>query len=134
LSAKFGANYEADLPAKQKKKKKQTRLQVAHVHRWWKARSCKTKKKRKKGFVGLILFFSFINKALSMFFIIIIKTYKATLSPFLGSNCRFDPTCSEYGLQAFRGHPPLRALSLVTKRIFRCHPFNAGGVDPIPKQ
>ena len=134
MSAKFGANYEADLPAKQKKKKKQTRLQVAHVHRWWKARSCKTKKKRKKGFVGLILFFSFINKALSMFFIIIIKTYKATLSPFLGSSCRFDPTCSEYGLQAFRGHPPIKALLLVAKRILRCHPFNAGGVDPIPKQ
>jgi len=134
LSAKFGANYEADLPAKQKKKKKQTRVQVTHVHRRRKARSCKTKKKRKKGFVSLILFFSFINNALSMFFILVIKVYKATFSPFMGSNCRFEPTCSEYGLQAFRGYPPIKALLLVTKRILRCHPFNSGGVDPMPKQ
>ena len=81
----------------------------------------------------IVLLTSFINKVLSAFFILIIKTYKATLSPFLGSNCRFDPTCSEYGLQAFQNHQPTKALFLLTKRIFRCHPFNAGGADPIPK-
>jgi len=80
-----------------------------------------------------ILFLSFISKAVSMSFVFLIKAYKVTLSPFLGSNCRFDPTCSEYGIQAFQKYNPTKAFFLLIKRVSRCHPFSPGGADPAPK-
>ena len=80
-----------------------------------------------------VLFLSSICKAASVFFIFLIKTYRITLSPFLGSNCRFDPTCSDYGIQAFQKHSFIKAFSLLIKRISRCHPFSSGGADPLPK-
>ena len=81
----------------------------------------------------IVLFLSIINKPVSMFFILLIKTYRLCLSPFLGSNCRFDPTCSEYGIQAFKKHNLIKAFVLIGKRVFRCHPFSSGGADPLPK-
>ena len=80
-----------------------------------------------------ILFLSFIRKAASVSFVFLIKAYKLTLSPFLGANCRFDPTCSEYGIQAFQKYSPTKALFLLIKRVFRCHPLSSGGADPVPK-
>ena len=80
-----------------------------------------------------ILFLSFISKAASVSFVFLIKAYRAALSPFLGSNCRFDPTCSEYGIQAFQKHGFIRAFALLIKRVSRCHPFSSGGADPVPK-
>tara|TARA_B100000029_G_scaffold168020_1_gene164217 strand:+ start:186 stop:500 length:315 start_codon:yes stop_codon:yes gene_type:complete len=80
-----------------------------------------------------ILFLSFISKAASVSFVFLIKAYRAALSPFLGSNCRFDPTCSEYGIQAFQKHSPTKAFFLLIKRVFRCHPLSSGGADPVPK-
>ena len=81
----------------------------------------------------IVLFLSFISKPVSMFFILLIKIYSLFLSPFLVSSCRFDPTCSEYGIQAFKKHNLIKAFVLTTKRVFRCHPFNSGGADPLPK-
>tara|TARA_Y100000588_G_scaffold165000_1_gene179073 strand:+ start:613 stop:927 length:315 start_codon:yes stop_codon:yes gene_type:complete len=80
-----------------------------------------------------ILFLSLISKVASVSFIFLIKAYRVILSPFLGSNCRFDPTCSEYGIQAFQKHNPTKAFFLLIKRVSRCHPFSSGGADPVPK-
>ena len=57
--------------------------------------------------------------------------YRAILSPLLGGQCRFQPSCSEYALQALGIHSPLYALILIIKRIARCHPWHPGGYDPV---
>ena len=64
--------------------------------------------------------------------ILIIKTYQITLSPLLGSNCRFHPTCSEYTIQAVNEHGVYRGLILGIKRILKCHPLGPKGYDPVP--
>ena len=64
--------------------------------------------------------------------ILIIKTYQITLSPLLGSNCRFHPTCSEYTIQAVNEHGVYRGLILGIKRISKCHPLGPKGYDPVP--
>lgn len=61
-----------------------------------------------------------------------IHLYRATLSPLLGGQCRFEPTCSCYGLNALRIHGPIRGLRLTIGRVCRCHPWSAGGYDPVP--
>jgi uncharacterized protein len=63
--------------------------------------------------------------------ILLVKLYQVTLSPFLGRQCRFYPTCSWYSLEALRTHGVAGAW-LTMKRLARCHPFCAGGYDPVP--
>ena len=58
--------------------------------------------------------------------------YKRFLSPLLPPACRFTPTCSEYAREAVTRHGVGRGLSLAARRLARCHPFNAGGADPVP--
>lgn len=65
--------------------------------------------------------------------IILVKGYRMLLSPWLGSNCRFEPTCSLYALQALEEHGAARGIWLSTGRLLRCHPWCQGGVDPVPK-
>ena len=65
-------------------------------------------------------------------FIAGIRLYQATLRPFVGGQCRYHPTCSDYGLEAYRQHGPIRGTVLTVKRILRCHPFVKGGYDPVP--
>ena len=60
-----------------------------------------------------------------------LRFYKLYLSPLLPSACRFYPTCSEYMLQAVERHGVLRGVWMGTKRLAKCHPFHAGGVDPV---
>lgn len=62
----------------------------------------------------------------------LIKAYQWLVSPVLGSNCRFHPTCSQYALQALDTHGPLRGSYLALRRIGRCHPWHEGGYDPVP--
>ena len=62
----------------------------------------------------------------------LITLYRWTLSPFLGSRCRFYPSCSQYAAEAIVVHGAARGAWLALKRILRCHPFNSGGVDPVP--
>ena len=64
--------------------------------------------------------------------LILILAYKRLLSPFLGKNCRFYPTCSEYMFEAIDKHGLSKGLRLGTKRLLKCHPFHEGGVDPVP--
>ncbi|KAA0214011.1 MAG: membrane protein insertion efficiency factor YidD [Leptolyngbya sp. PLA3] len=65
-------------------------------------------------------------------FVALIWAYRCTLSPFLGGQCRFHPTCSRYALEAYRMHGPWLGTRLTVRRVLRCHPFNRGGYDPVP--
>jgi putative membrane protein insertion efficiency factor len=62
----------------------------------------------------------------------LITAYRYVLSPFLGPSCRFYPTCSAYASEAIETHGPLRGTWLAVKRILKCHPWHAGGVDLVP--
>ena len=62
----------------------------------------------------------------------LIRGYQRFISPLLGSNCRFHPTCSHYMLEAVQRYGAVKGLWLGIKRIARCHPFNPGGYDPVP--
>ncbi len=61
-----------------------------------------------------------------------IRFYQKAISPFLPSQCRFSPTCSEYARQAILKHGPIRGTWLGIVRLSKCHPFHAGGEDPVP--
>lgn len=61
-----------------------------------------------------------------------IRLYQRWLSPAMGDHCRFAPTCSSYALEALRLHGGLRGTWLTLSRLARCHPWNAGGLDPVP--
>jgi len=64
--------------------------------------------------------------------IFIIKAYQRWLSPLLGNNCRFNPTCSSYAIGAINRFGAVKGCWLAAKRILKCHPLNAGGDDPVP--
>ncbi|WP_067450735.1 membrane protein insertion efficiency factor YidD [Actinomadura macra] len=64
--------------------------------------------------------------------ILLIRAYRRFLSPLLGQQCRFQPSCSAYGLEALQTHGALRGTWLTVRRIGRCHPFHPGGHDPVP--
>lgn len=63
--------------------------------------------------------------------IFLLNFYKRLISPLLPSACRFYPTCSEYMLEAVRKYGAVRGIWLGLKRLARCHPFDAGGFDPV---
>ncbi|MCQ9377269.1 membrane protein insertion efficiency factor YidD [Methyloversatilis sp. XJ19-49] len=62
----------------------------------------------------------------------VLAVYRYAVSPMLGANCRFLPSCSEYATEAIRRHGSLRGSWLSLRRIARCHPWNPGGHDPVP--
>ena len=61
-----------------------------------------------------------------------IRFYRYVISPWLGYNCRFTPTCSAYAIEAIETHGALRGSWLTAGRILRCHPWCKGGHDPVP--
>lgn len=67
-------------------------------------------------------------------FIILIRFYRVCISPLKPPSCRFTPTCSEYAIEAFRMHGPVKGLFLTVRRIGRCHPWGGSGYDPVPEQ
>lgn len=73
-----------------------------------------------------------INRIFSGVFIGLIKIYQFTLSPFLGKQCRFVPTCSQYGIEAIKKYGALKGSWLTIKRIVRCNPWGGSGYDPVP--
>jgi len=66
--------------------------------------------------------------------IALVKGYRLLLSPWLGSACRFTPTCSAYALQALQDHGALAGSYLTVARLARCHPWCDGGLDAVPAQ
>jgi putative membrane protein insertion efficiency factor len=64
----------------------------------------------------------------------LVRAYRFFLSPWLGSACRFEPTCSAYALQALQQHGAAAGSYLTLRRLARCHPWCAGGHDPVPEQ
>jgi putative membrane protein insertion efficiency factor len=66
------------------------------------------------------------------FFILLILFYQKFISPGLKKNCRFEPTCSSYTIEAINKYGILKGSYLGTKRILKCHPFHKGGYDPVP--
>ena len=69
--------------------------------------------------------------SLKTFFISLIKFYKIFLSPFLGANCRYIPTCSDYAIQAIEQKGIIKGIYISFKRVLRCHPFGGSGYDPV---
>lgn len=73
-----------------------------------------------------------MKKILAYPFILIIRGYQIFLSPLLPASCRFTPTCSQYGLEAFKKYGPFKGFWLTVKRIARCRPGGGHGDDPVP--
>lgn len=73
-----------------------------------------------------------MRKILSAPLILLIRFYQAAISPFLGSNCRYTPTCSAYGIEAIKKYGPLKGGRLTVKRIISCRPGGRHGYDPVP--
>jgi putative membrane protein insertion efficiency factor len=68
------------------------------------------------------------------FFIGIIRFYQKFISPITPPTCRFYPTCSHYGLEAYHRFGVIKGSYLTIKRILKCHPFHPGGIDPVPEK
>lgn len=66
------------------------------------------------------------------FLIGLIRFYQLALSPFFGQQCRFSPTCSQYAIESIQKHGAWRGFGLTVRRLSRCHPWHAGGSDPVP--
>ena len=74
-----------------------------------------------------------LESLLAMALLGIIAVYRKWISPLLGPNCRFHPTCSSYASEAIVQHGPLRGTAYALGRLARCHPFCDGGHDPVPR-
>ena len=70
----------------------------------------------------------------SLFFVTLIKGYQTVLSPLLGSNCRYEPTCSQYAIDVIKEWGSFKGSVLALKRILRCHPWSKSGYDPVPRK
>ncbi len=73
-----------------------------------------------------------INKILIWLFIGVVRLYQWGISPLIGKNCRFLPTCSAYTIEALQKHGAIKGSYLGIKRILRCHPWGGSGYDPVP--
>lgn len=73
-----------------------------------------------------------VSKILAWPFIFLIKIYQWTLSPWMGKQCRFTPTCSQYGIEALKKYGILKGGYLTVRRILSCHPWGGHGYDPVP--
>ncbi|AIL31942.1 membrane protein insertion efficiency factor YidD [Basilea psittacipulmonis] len=74
-----------------------------------------------------------MNNAVAWCLLKLIRLYQITLSPFIGRQCRFMPTCSHYTMQAIQLHGPFKGSYLGAYRILRCGPWCQGGHDPVPE-
>lgn len=64
--------------------------------------------------------------------VLVVRIYRLAISPLLGRNCRFHPSCSEYAIEAIERHGSCKGSWLAARRISRCHPWHPGGYDPVP--
>ena len=75
-----------------------------------------------------------LNKIVIFPLVLLIRAYQLIISPVLGSNCRFMPTCSEYALDCLKEYGLIKGTFLSIKRIGKCHPWGSHGYDPIPNK
>jgi len=75
-----------------------------------------------------------LNKFIIFPLLIIIRAYQLILSPILGNNCRFLPTCSEYAIDSLKSYGLIKGILLTFKRIGKCHPWGSHGYDPLPSK
>jgi hypothetical protein len=73
-----------------------------------------------------------LKRIFGYLFLGIIRIYQKAISPFLGANCRYTPTCSEYGTEAIKKYGPFKGGLMALKRILSCHPWGKSGYDPVP--
>jgi putative membrane protein insertion efficiency factor len=64
----------------------------------------------------------------------VLRFYKYFISPLLGNNCRFYPSCSAYAVDSLNKHGVIIGSYLTVKRIVKCHPYHEGGIDPVPEK
>ena len=74
----------------------------------------------------------YVARFASALLICLVRAYQVVLSPVMGGACRFEPSCSNYMIEAIRVHGPVRGTLFGLWRILRCHPFGAHGYDPVP--
>ncbi len=74
-----------------------------------------------------------LGRLLAWPLLLLVRIYSYVISPLLGVNCRYQPTCSEYAIEALRLHGAFRGTALAAKRIARCHPWGESGYDPVPR-
>ena len=65
-------------------------------------------------------------------FVLLIRIYQLCISPYIPPSCRYTPSCSQYGLEAFRKHGVFKGFYLTAKRLLSCHPWGGSGYDPVP--
>ena len=75
----------------------------------------------------------FVNKVLTWPLILLVQFYRFAISSWIGVNCRFNPTCSQYAIESLQQHGALKGTWLAVKRIGRCHPWGGSGYDPVSK-
>ena len=75
-----------------------------------------------------------MKKVFSTILIFLIKVYQYAISPLLGANCRYTPTCSAYTVEAIKEWGPLKGTLMGIKRFSTCHPWGGHGYDPVPKK
>ena len=73
-----------------------------------------------------------LKSVVSRLFILMIRFYQLSISPILGQNCRYDPTCSQYSIEAINKYGPFKGGWIGLKRILSCHPWGGHGHDPVP--
>ena len=74
-----------------------------------------------------------VSRVLAKPLIGLVRLYRLAISPWLGGNCRFEPTCSNYAIEALQVHGVLKGSWLAARRIGRCHPWGSAGYDPVPR-
>lgn len=75
-----------------------------------------------------------IDGLLGKAMILLIRAYRLFLSPWIGQQCRFHPTCSAYAIEAIQRYGAVRGAWLAARRLGRCHPWHEGGIDPVPER
>ncbi len=83
---------------------------------------------------GLRTLLAGLSGAVNALLMGVVRAYRFFLSPWLGSACRFSPTCSQYALESLQRHGPAAGSYLAARRLLRCHPGCPGGHDPVPDQ
>ncbi len=82
--------------------------------------------------IGILVCAHAINRFCVLVLTLLIRAYQVGLRPLLIGHCKFYPSCSDYSQQALATHGTIRGLLLTAKRVVRCHPWGAGGIDLVP--